>query len=223
MIQFSKMTLKEIGKTLLGWFGVATIIAVVACSSLYGILAITQENYTYTIFKSKAELNYYSSKNSLVRAIDNYIDSIATNSAINGIALLEKCDQYNVDVRFAMAQAQVEGHFATQGIAGKTHSAFNVMAYDGKPADEIIADGHGYNHPDESIEPYLKVLTKDYLVGEKTEMDLLDKFVNKDGQRYASSDDYEQQLRSAYQMIVTKTNISVLYAEYQKYKMICGK
>ena len=72
-------------------------------------------------------------------------------------------------------------------------------------------------------EPYLKVLTKDYLVGEKTEMDLLDKFVNKDGQRYASSADYEQQLRSAYQMIVTKTNISVLYAEYQKYKMICGK
>lgn len=215
------MTLKEIGKTSLGVFTISAIIAIAICGTTYGILSITKENYSYTIFKSKAELSYYASKDAVVRCIDNYIDSIAPTSAMNGIAFLEKCDQYHVDVRFVLAQAQVEGGFATKGIAAKTNSAFNVHAYDGKSASDLISAGHCFEHPDESIEPYLQLLTSDYLTGGKTEMDLLDKYVNHLGMRYASSKNYEVMMRSAYQQLITSTNITALVAEYQKYKTIC--
>lgn len=220
---FSKMTFKEIGKTIVGWFGLSIAIAIAIVGMVFGILSVTEKNYSYTIFQSKAELSYYSSKEAVVRCLDDYIRDVAPESAMNGLALLDKCDEYNVDVRFAMAQAQIEGHFATKGIAAKTHSAFNVMAYDGRSADDMIKKGHCYKHPDESIEPYLKLLTTQYMVNGKTEMDLMDKYVNSSGKRYASSTGYEQSLRSAYQRLITETNITALYAEYQKYKMITGK
>lgn len=220
---FSEMTFKGIAKTILGYLGISVAVAVAVVGMVFGILSVTQKNYCYTIFKSKAELNYYTSKDAVVKCLDEFIKSNAPESAMNGFALLDKCDEYNVDVRFATAQALIEGHFATKGVAAKTHSAFNVMAYDGRSAGDMIKKGHAYKHPDESIEPYLKLLTTQYMVNGKTEMDLMDKYVNKDGKRYASSPNYEQSLRSAYQTLITETNITALYAEYQKYKMICGK
>lgn len=222
-LKFSEMSLKGIGKTVLGFLGTGLAISVALVGLVYGILRVTQKNYCYEIFKSKAELAYYSTKDDLVKCIDNYIYTIAPESAMNGFAFIEQCDKYHVDIRLAIIQAQVEGAFATTGIAAKTHSAFNVHAYDGRSADDMIRNGHFYKHPDESIEPYLQLLNTDYLVDGKTEMDLLDKFVNKDGQRYASSQTYEQTLRAAYQNLTETTNITALYAEYQKYKMICGK
>lgn len=224
---FSTLPIKAIIKETLGitlmTLGIIISLGIGVCLTTYGIMHLTEKNYSYTIFKSKAELSYYATKDDLVKCIDEYIHSIAEDSAMNGFALLENCDKYNVDVRFVIAQAQIEAHFATKGVAAKTHSAFNVLAYDGRSAEDMIKKGHAYKHPDESIEPYLKLLTTDYMVNGKTEMDLLDKFVNKAGKRYASSQTYEQALRSAYQTLITETNITALYSEYQKYKMICGK
>lgn len=222
-LKFSEMTLKGIGKTAMGVLMTGIAIAASIVGLVYGILRVTQKNYCYEIFKSKAELAYYSTKDDLVKCMDTYILTMSPESAMNGFAILDQCDKYNVDIRFVLIQAQVEGNFATRGIAARTHSAFNVHAYDGRTAEDMIRNGHCYKHPDESIEPYLKLLTSDYLVDGKTEMDLLDKFVNKDGKRYASNQAYEQTLRYAYQQLIETTNITPLYSEYQKYKMICGK
>lgn len=220
---YAKMTLKEIGKTILGTLGFTGTIGAAICGTIFGIIALTEKNYSYEIFKSKAELAYYSAKDDLVRCIDDYTHSIAETTVMNGIAILDVCDKYNLDVRFVIAQAQIEGAFATKGIAAKTHSAFNVMAYDGRSANDMIKKHHGYSHPDESVEPYAKLLVNDYLVGGKTEMDMLDNYVNKYGKRYASSQTYEQNMRRAYCQFTTSTNVNILYAEYQKYKMICDK
>lgn len=223
MTDFSKLTFKEICKVVAGRFCLFLAAGIVLCGVVYGILYMTKKNYSYEIFKSKAELSYYSTKDDLVKCVDNYIHSVAESSMMNGLAFVEVCDKYNIDLRFVLAQAQIESAFATTGIAAKTKSAFNVMAYDGRSAKDMIRKGHCYQHPDQSIEPYIKLLLSDYLVDGKTEMDLMDKYVNKDGKRYASAVTYEQMLRAAYGQIVNDTNINALYAEYQKYKTICNK
>lgn len=220
---FSKMSLKEIGKTILGSFGLFIAGGVTLCGIVYGILSMTEKNYSYEIFKSKAELAYYSTKDDLVKCLDTYIRSIAETSVMNGSAFIDISDKYNLDLRFMIAQAQIESAFATTGIAAKTNSAFNVMAYDGRSANDMIKKGHNYKHPDLSIEPYAKLLVNDYLVDGKTEMDMLVKYVNKSGKRYASSTTYEQSLRNAYNQLINDTNINALYSEYQKYKLICNK
>lgn len=217
------MTIKEIGKTIFGWFGLLAAICAVICGMVYALLAMSEKNYSYEIFKSKAELAYYSTKDDLAKCLDGYIRSVAENSVMNGLEFINISDKYNIDLRFMVAQAQIESAFATTGIAAKTNSAFNVMAYDGRSAKDMIRKGHNYKHPDLSIEPYAKLLTSDYLVNGKTEMDMMLKYVNKDGKRYASSPNYELTMRSAYEQLGRDTNINALYSEYQKYKTICNK
>ena len=65
-------------------------------------------------------------------------------------------------------------------------------------------NGFGFDHPDDSVEPYLKVLINDYLVNGKTEYDLMNNYVNYLNIRYASDIRYEYMLRSVYNKIKKK-------------------
>ena len=179
--------------------------------------------YSYTVYRDRVELNYQGAKDDLVDLVESYIDSIAPSSCLNGIRLVELCDKYNFDIKFALAQGQLESHFGTMGIAAKTNSVWNVKAYDGKSAEQIIKDGDGKIHPDDSIEPYIKLLMSNYFVNGKTERDMLDKFVDVNGKRYATNPNYEEQLRSIYDKIGKETNIDELVSEFHKYKIITGK
>ena len=124
------------------------------------------------------------------------------------------CCEYNVDIAFVLAQGQIESHFGTAGTARKTNSIFNVGAYDGYSAAKQRANGFGFSHPNESVEPYLILLTNNYLVNGKTINDLMHVYVNHLGMRYASDTRYECMLRSVYNKINSKTNINSLYNEY---------
>jgi hypothetical protein len=124
--------------------------------------------YNYEIYRSRTELSMEGVKDDIVTEIDNYIDSVAPESCLNGIKLFELCDEYGIDVRFAMAQAEVESHYGTKGIAAKTNIVWNVKAYDGLTATDMKKNGNICSHPDHSIEPYLKLLKNDYLVNGKT-------------------------------------------------------
>ena len=149
---------------------------------------------------------------SLVSEVDSYIQTVAPGSNLSGYAVVDACLRHNMDIVFVLAQGQNESHFGTAGIARKTNSVFNVMSYDNLSADDILSRGHGYTHPDQSVEPYIRLIRNDYMVDGKTVQDLMTCFVNKNGHRYASNPQYENALRRTYNRIDNTTNISELYS-----------
>lgn len=156
----------------------------------------------------------------IVSEVDSYIDRIAPSNKIDSEMLFTLCDEYNIDVRFVIAQGQIESHFATKGTAKKTNSIFNVGAYDGHSASRQNRNGFGFSDPNESIEPYLLLLTNDYLVNGKTEFDMMKRYVNKLGMRYASNPQYERMLKSVYNRINRETNLDILLKEYNDIKTV---
>ena len=194
-----------------------------------GVLALSMNHilgtndHTYDVYRSQNELKYYSSKDAVIESIDKYIDSIAPGSCLNGMVIFEMCEKYSVDIIFVLAQGQLESGFGTAGIAAKTNSVWNVMAFDGRTASDMIAKGHGFDHPDFSVEPYLQLITTKYLVKDKTEIDLMNNFVSSTGHRYASSKTYEAQLSALNNRIKKTTNIDDNYNTYRKYKTLCGR
>ena len=177
----------------------------------------TEKNYVFEVYRENLELDYYRSKDALVDVVDSYIKEVAPSSIMNGIAFVNKCDEYNMNLFFVMAQAQVESAFATKGLGQKMNSAFNVKAYDGKGSKYMDK----YHHPDESIEPYIVLIKNDYMGDSKTEMDLMDNYVNFEGKRYATNPDYESMILSTYKKLIDRYD--KVYDEYLKYKTLSGK
>ena len=176
-----------------------------------------EKNYVFEVYRENLELDYYRSKDALVDVVDSYIKEVAPSSIMNGIAFVNKCDEYNMNLFFVIAQAQVESAFATKGLGQKMNSAFNVKAYDGKGSKYMDK----YHHPDESIEPYIVLIKNDYMGDSKTEMDLMDNYVNFEGKRYATNPDYESMLLSTYKKLIDRYD--TVYDEYLKYKTLSGK
>lgn len=163
---------------------------------------------------------YHTAKAILIDEVDAYIHKIAPKSKLNGNVIVEGCEKYNIDIIFVLAQGQQESHFGTAGVAAKTNSVFNVLAYDGRSAHDMNKRGHGFSHPNHSVEPYLELLTSRYLIDNKTEKDLMRKYVDKNGHRYASSKTYEQTLRRLYNKIDSTTDITEKYNQFRKYKIL---
>lgn len=178
-------------------------------------------NYPFEVMQNEAKLAYNENKSLLVKEVKAYIDSIAPTSSLNGYAIVENCEKYDLDIKFVLAQGQIESHFGTTGMAIKTNSVFNVGAYD-KLTIEQINGKFKYRHPDHSIEPYMKLLYRDYISGSKTELDLMGKYVNNSGKRYSSNMNYEKDMLNLYAKIDKETNISYLQGEVKRYKIICG-
>ena len=175
--------------------------------------------YTCDVCRDNIELKYQSAKSQVVEEIDKYIKSVAPNSTLNAITLFSLCEEYDIDIKFVLAQGHIESHFGTKGMARKTNSVFNVFAFDGQEYHKISRKGK-YDHPDHSIAPYLKLLYNDYIVDDKTEYDLMEKFINKDGNRYASDPLYESKLRKKFEYISENTNLDKLLSNYNMYKII---
>lgn len=173
-----------------------------------------------TIDKNMQE--FYEARTQLAIEVNNYIKAVAPTSKLNALNLIDLCSSYNVDLRLALVQGHVESHFGTKGTAAKTNSVFNVGAYDGHSANRQKGNGFGFEHPDESVEPYLKLLTTSYLVNGRTENDLLYKFVNVHGMRYASNTKYESFLRSRWTRIDRYANINQAYINYKQCRSKIG-
>lgn len=183
-------------------------------------------NYEHDLketYIKESELKYYQAKANLVGEVDKYIHTKAPQSNLSGFAVVEACEKYGNDIKFVLAQGFVESHYGTTGLAFKTNSVWNVGAYDGLESGKIHKK-FKYDHPNQSIEPYLKLLNDDYLV-DKIEIDLLSpgKFINTSGMRYASSEDYESRILSAYENITKDTKIDSLQLEIKYWKLRSGK
>ena len=220
-----KETIKKKWKKVLGW--TVAVLAVV-CLIVHTVFVVRDEiekrnisNYPFTVMKHEAVLNYNEYKSRLVKEVKHYIDSVAPTSTLSGYAIVDMAEKYDLDIKFVLAQGQLESHFGTTGMAVKTNSVFNVGAYDGVKYD-LINDKFKYKHPDFSIEPYMQLLYKNYITGSKTELDLMAKYVTKGGKRFSSNANYERELMNLYKKIDETTDISRLQGEVRRYRIICG-
>lgn len=177
-------------------------------------------SYAYDCIR-EAEIQYWDYKYKLTNEVQRYIDSIAPTSNLRGYAIVEQCEKYNVDIKFVLTQAEIESHFGTKGIGSKLNNVFNVGVFDGYSA-ERVAKNFKYEYPNESIEPYLKLLTENYLVG-KLETDLMDNYVDTNGRRYASDEEYETKFKSKYNLITFSTKIDTYQALMKSYAVKCNR
>ena len=179
------------------------------------------KNYPFEVMQHEAVLSYNQYKSELVKEVKAYIDSVAPTSSLTGYAIVDYSEKYDLDIKFVLAQGQIESHFGTTGMAVKTNSVFNVGAYDSRSYEKINGK-FKYKHPDFSIEPYMQLLYKEYITGSKTELDLMAKYINKNGQRYSSNANYENDLLNLYKSIDKLTRITELQGEMRRYKIISG-
>lgn len=220
-----KETIKRKWKKALGW---TVAVFAVICLIVQTVFVVRDEiekrnirNYPFTVMKHEAVLSYNEYKSRLVKEVKHYIDSVAPTSTLSGYAIVDMAEKYDLDIKFVLAQGQLESHFGTTGMAVKTNSVFNVGAYDGMKFENINGKFR-YKHPDFSIEPYMQLLYKNYITGSKTELDLMAKYVTKGGKRFSSNSNYERELMNLYKRIDDTTDISTLQGEVRRYRIICG-
>ena len=212
------------------WFFVAISIVLTATTilSVMNWLKINNSNkstypeysYAYDCIR-EAELKYWETKSNLCDEVQKYIISVAPTSNLRSYAIVEECEKFNIDVKFVLAQGEIESHFATKGIGGKLHNVFNVGVFDGLTAEEVKTT-YKYDYPNQSIKPYLDLLHRRYLVN-KLEVDLMDKYVDVDGKRYATDPTYETKLRERYTYISMHTKIDSLQQQMINYAIKCDR
>lgn len=176
--------------------------------------------YAYDCIK-EAELKYFETKSLLCDEVQKYINSVAPSSNLRGYAIVEECEKYNIDIKFVLAQGELESHFATKGIGGKLNNVFNIGVFDGLTVNQIECN-YKYDYPNQSIRPYLDLLKRNYLVN-KTEEDLLTKFVDINGNRYALDTHYESKLKDKYVYIKMHTSIDSLQNQMHNYAIKCDR
>lgn len=152
-------------------------------------------------------------KLSLVNEVEKFLNEVAPETKLTPSFLVNKCLEYDMDIIFVLSQGLIESHFGTKGLALKTNSVWNVGAYD----KQRPKDDYWYETPDMSIEPYLKLVTEQYLIevsqkGDTIYKDLqhlvLDSYTNYDGKRFASAKGYENAMRKLMVKIDMETSIS---------------
>ena len=177
-------------------------------------------SYAYDCLK-EAEITYWDYKCTLVEEVQNYITTVAPSSNLRGYAIVEECEKYNIDICFVLAQGEIESHFGTKGIASKLNCVFNVGIYDNKTIEQIESK-YQFHCPNESIEPYLKLLNTRYLVN-KTEQELMYKFVDINDNRYASDPEYEVKISNKYKSIIENTKISEYHNMMRSWANKCNR
>lgn len=192
--------------------------------AIFAILAFTwsipkqeeQNGYdTATEYIRELQTSYQGVKSDLVDLTQHYIDSVAPNSGLRALILVENCEKYGISISFTLAQGEIESHFGTKGLAYRTNSVWNVGAYDGHTISDI---SHKFDNPNSSIIPYLDLLVNNYLPN-KTVEDLLESFVDTNGNRYASDKHYEAKLSDKYKYIIDNYRIDELQERLNYYKV----
>ena len=192
--------------------------------AVFAILAFTwsmpkheeQTGYdTATEYIRELHVQYQGVKADLVDITQHYIDSVAPNSGLRALILVENCERYGIPITFTLAQGEVESHFGTTGLAYRTNSVWNVGAFDNYGLDDI---SHKFSNPNDSVVPYLSLLVENYLPS-KTVEDLLENFVDINGNRYASDPHYETKLKSKVSYIKEYYPIDELQSRLNYYKI----
>lgn len=170
---------------------------------------------TATEYIRELQVQYNGVKANLVDITQHYIDSVAPNSGLRALILVENCEKYGIPISFTLAQGEIESHFGTTGLAFRTNSVWNVGAFDNFNYSDIQ---HKFDNPNDSVSPYLELLLNNYLPS-KTVEDLLENFVDINGNRYASDPHYETKLKSKLDYIKEHYPIDDLQQRLNYYKI----
>jgi hypothetical protein len=143
----------------------------------------------------------------LVEEVKTYIKFVAPTSKLDAETLVTLCQKYDMDISFVLGQGVLESRLGTAGRALTTHSIFGVGALD----DGTVRAGCTYKNVNESIEPYLILLKKQYLGETKTIKDLIrdNGFKTLSGSRYATLPTYESRLRTYIVHVEMNSSISM--------------
>lgn len=139
------------------------------------------------------EVNNYLIKSTRGKQNDPFISQCLVDNAL----------KYNIDLCFIMSQTSIETCFGTTG-AGRANSRKSLFGVSIKR----------YSSYNDAIEDYCKLLRNKYLVKGKSEKDLLKRYVNLHGHRYATNPNYEKILSKEYHKISSKTNLQYLQNSY---------
>lgn len=215
-------------KTMTNWFMIAVTLGI-AVMCVFNTLSLksikrdtfnTKYSYAYDCVR-EAEIEYNKYKGMLVDEVQNYINNIAPTSNLRGYAVVEECLEYNIDICFVLAQGEIESHFATKGIGGKLNNVFNVGIFDDY-TEEKVASKYKYDCPNESIQPYLQLLSNRYLVN-ACEYDLMENYVDINNNRYATDTCYEMKLKSKYNNLIETTSIKDYQDLVISYAVKCNR
>src|SRR5574344_1441725 len=82
---------------------------IISLVSLLNWIFPREEKYdTATEYMKELHVKYQGVKSDLVDATQNYIDSIAPNSNLRALILVEKCEEYKIPITFVLAQGELE-------------------------------------------------------------------------------------------------------------------
>lgn len=150
---------------------------------------------------SSVNTEYANNKNKLVNEVNKYIKKIAPNSKLNGNIIVNIALKHDIDILLMLSQGQLESHFGTKGLGKKNNNVYNITN-----GSSYIK----YLDVNESVEPYAITLKNRYLKNKSTK-DLLKDFSCSKGFRYASSETYENDVKSIIIRIDKSTDIKKYY------------
>ena len=152
----------------------------------------------------KKEILKENLKNDLTNEVSTYILDNSRHTDTSFVTeisehIVNRALDNHIDICFILAQGHLETSFGSYGIGKSKKSIFGVYKH--------------YNSYTECIDYYVYLLRSNYLVN-KTETQLMNNYVNKNGYRYAEDKKYEHKLKNYYSKVNKSTSISELQSKY---------
>ena len=153
---------------------------------------------------SKQEILKENLKINLTEEVKNYISNNSKHSDESLITeiseqIVNKALDNHIDICFILAQGHLETAFGSYGIGKSKKSIFGVYK--------------NYSSYTDCIDFYINLLRKNYLVN-KSEHDLMNNYISKQGYRYAEDLTYESKLKKCYNKIKASTEIFSIQEKY---------